>query len=241
MQMKNAKRDKIVIFGLVVIVIFAWLVMNVRPTMIDASHPSHLVEGLAFPFEFSLPRGLTNPVLKRGDQFYLKTVNGDYVSVCGQCAPVDQNLQNKCSRNLCLKPNPVRSSVFTYMPHRDGTFSVQTVEGKYWKRCANCFERCPGIICADGVNPNLQPAKFVLIKNADEIDSVSIKTDMGRLLEMHDCEQSCGRIVASLGVGLNRQFVIEKLPPPYTPPVRVRKRTKRWHVPSYAPMTIPFH
>jgi hypothetical protein len=115
---------------------------------------------------------------------------------------------------------------------------VQTVEGKYWKRCDNCFERCPGIVCADGINPELQPAKFVLIKNGESL--VSIKTDTGRLLEMQDCEQSCGRIVAALGVGLNRQFVIEKLPKPYEPPQRVRRPTKRFRVPSYAPMTIAF-
>jgi hypothetical protein len=155
--------------------------------------------------------------------------------------------------------------VFTYFPHRDGTFSVQTESGKYWKRCENCFERCPGIICADGVNPNLQPAKFVLIKNhsgtgagddgsghstihhvpgatGDVVSgpTVSIKTDTGRMLEMHECDQTCGRVVASLGVGLNRQFVIEKLPPPYEPPVRVRHPTKKFRVPSSAPIIIPF-
>lgn len=224
---------------IVLFVVVAWTVvdtvMNVRLY--------ELREGLAFPWNHSLPAGLQEPTLQRGDQFYLKTVNNEYVSVCGSCAPVDQNLRNKCSRNLCLKPGPVRSSVFTYIPHPDGTFSVQTVEGKYWKRCANCFERCPGIVCADGVNPDLQPAKFVLIKNGEVTPdgaSVSIKTDMGRLLELHDCAQSCGRIVASLGVGLNRQFVLEKLPPSYEPPQRVRERTRKFRVPSYAPLNIAF-
>lgn len=231
--MKNLRRN-VVFFGLAVFVVVFWLVANTTVV---------LRENLAFPWHHTLPPGLKPPNMQRGDQFYLKTINGEYVSVCGSCAPVDQNLVNKCSRNLCLKENPVRSSVFTYIPHPDGTFSVQTVEGKYWKRCANCFERCPGIVCADGVNPNLQPAKFVLIKNGEqppEVATVSIKTDTGRLLEMHDCEQSCGRIVASLGVGLNRQFVIEPLPPPYTPPERVRAPTKKWHVPSYAPMNIAY-
>jgi hypothetical protein len=189
-----------------------------------------------FPHSF-----LSNPQLQRGDEFYLRTVDGDYVSVCQSCEPTDQNLTNRCKASLCLKANPVRSSVFTYLPHRDGTFSVQTTSGKYWKRCENCFERCPGIICADGVNVNLQPAKFVLIKRSDVSGPlISIKTDTGRMLEMHECDQSCGRVVASLGVGLNRQFVIEKLPPPYKPPVRVRQPTKKFRAPSSAPTIIPF-
>lgn len=181
---------------------------------------------------------LTDPQLQPNDEFFLKTLNGNYVSVCGSCDPVDQNLDNKCSANLCLKTQPVRSSIFKYKHHRDGTFSVQTVNGKYWKRCANCFERCPGIICADGLNARLQPAKFVLLKQGNGI--VSIKTDTGRLLEPTDCQQSCGRIIASMGVGQNKQFVVEKLPPPYTPPQRERKRTKKFILPSYAPIIIPF-
>jgi len=184
-----------------------------------------------FPF-------LTDPQFDDGDQFYFRTVNGDYVSVCYSCSPVGQNLTNKCAANLCLKTDPVRSSIFTYLKHRDGTFSVRTIEGKYWKRCANCFESCPNIICADGINPNLQPAKFVLIKNGD--NTVSIKTDTDRLLEMQDCEQSCGRIVAALGVGINRQFIMEKVEPQHVSYQRSRAPTKKFVAPSYAPLIIPF-
>ena len=184
-----------------------------------------------FPF-------LTDPQMDPNDQFYLKTVNGEYVSVCHACAPVDQNLTNRCSANLCIKNDPVRSSIFTYIQHPDGTFSVKTIEGKYWKRCENCFERCPNIMCADGINEKLQPAKFVLIKNGD--GTVSIETDTGRLFELQECDQSCGRIVAAQGLGLNKQFVIEKLPPPYQVPTPHRKRTMRFIPPSYAPMIIPF-
>lgn len=228
-QSKMKKRHHALLLG---IVIFVAVMILLQQT--------ELREGMAFPWNHSLPAGLMKPNLVKGDQFYLKTVNDEYVSVCASCSPIDQNLENKCSRNLCVKPNAVRSSVFTYIPHRDGTFSVRTVEGKYWKRCANCVELCPGIVCADGVNPRLQPSKFVLIKNGDELNSISIKTDTGRLLELHDCSQSCGRIVAALGVGLNRQFVIEKLPPPYQAPQRVRRPTKRFTPPSYAPISIGF-
>ncbi len=182
-----------------------------------------------FPF-------LTEPQLSYGDQFYLKTVNNEYVSVCHACSPTNQNLENKCSANLCLKLDPVRSSIFTYISHPDGTFSVQTIEGKYWKRCEFCFEQCPNIICADGVNKDLQPAKFVLIKNGD--GTISIETDTGRLLELQECDQSCGRIIAAQGVGQNKQFVIEKLPPQYYPPNPIRKQTTKFVMPSYAPMII---
>lgn len=186
-----------------------------------------------FPF-------LTDPQLSNGDQFYLRTVNGQYVSVCYSCKPNDQNLYNQCSANLCIKSEPAATSIFTYEPHRDGTFSVKTYDGHYWKRCDNCFNLCPNIICADGVNANLQTSKFVLIKNDDSVKSVSIKTDTGRMFETQNCEQSCGEIIAAQGVGINKQFVIEKLPPPYTPPVRDRKPTKKFLMPSYAPLIIPF-
>jgi hypothetical protein len=165
-------------------------------------------------------------------------VNGEYVSVCYSCNPTKQNLTNKCSANLCLKTDPTKSSLFTYVKHRDGTFSVKTGEGKYWKRCSNCFESCPNIICADGINPNLQPAKFVLIKNGD--NTVSIKTDTDRLMEMQECEQSCGRIVAALGVGINRQFIMEKVEPQHVIYQRNRAPTKKFVMPSYAPIIIPF-
>ena len=116
-----------------------------------------------------------------------------------------------------------------------------TQQGKYWKRCDNCIERCPGVICADGVNPNLQPAKFELIKLPDQGENVvAIKTDMGRLLELHDCGQTCGRVVSSQGVGLSKQFILEKLPPPYEPPQRDRSRKTRWQPPSYAPIVISY-
>jgi hypothetical protein len=184
-----------------------------------------------FPF-------LTNPQLDDGDQFYIRTTNGEYVSVCYSCQPTGQNLYNKCSANLCIKDEPVKSSVYTYVKHRDGTFSVRTVNGKYWKRCSNCFESCPNIICGDGINPNLQPSKFELIKNGD--GTVSIKTDTGRLLELQECEQSCGRIIAALGVGINKQFVIEKIEAPQVSYERDRKPTHKFVPPSYAPLIIPF-
>lgn len=181
---------------------------------------------------------LQDPQMRNNDMFYLKTVNGEYISVCNSCSSTDQNLFNKCSANLCSKPNPVRSSVFTYIKHPDGTFSVKTIDGSYWKRCENCFEQCPNIICADGVNSNLQPAKFVLIKNGD--GTISIVTDTGRLFELQECDQTCGRIISAQGAGINKQFTIEKLPPPYQVPNPIRKKTTRFISPSYAPISIPY-
>ena len=200
------------------------------------------LEGFEFPF-------LMKPHLSNGDKFYLKTRNGEYVSVCFTCHSKGQNLLNKCSANLCLKKEPTATSIFEYLPHRDGTFSIRTFEGKYWKRCEFCFDRCPNIICADGVNGDLQPSKFVLIKNGgdgsgdgsgDGAESISIKTDTGRLLETQECEQTCGKIISAIGVGNNSEFIIEKLPHPYVPPQRVREPTKKFVMPSYAPLIIPF-
>lgn len=182
---------------------------------------------------------LTNPQLDRNDEIYIRTANDEYVSVCNGCEPIDQNLTNKCTKSLCLVLEPNRGSVFTYEPHNDGTFSLKTLTGHYLKRCANCFERCPNVICADGINPKLQEAKFVLIKHGN--NGISIKADTGRLLEINECGQSCGRVLAALGVGVNSEFRIEKLPPPYNPPQRQRKQTKKFLVPSYAPIMIPYN
>lgn len=220
---------------------FFFLVAVARVARVAVTAPRQVemfdyrTEGPATDFPF-----LTNPQMHYKDRFYLKTVNGEYISVCFSCTPSDQNLDNQCKASLCVKDVAVRSSIFEYLPHRDGTFSVRSeANGKYWKRCDNCVDLCPNIICADGENPDLQPAKFVLIKNGD--GTVSIKTDMGRMLELQDCAQSCGRIVASQGLGINRQFVIEKLPPPYSPPERLnRAPTKKFIAPSYAPISIPF-
>lgn len=220
-------------YPLIVIVLLGGIILKLlRPAIVEG------FDWLTGP-EVEMPF-LTDPQMHHGDLFYLKTVNDEYISVCFSCSPEDQNLNNKCKANLCVKDDPVRTSIFEFLKHRDGTFSVRSAAtGKYWKRCNNCFNLCPDIICADGVNPDIQPAKFVLIKNGD--GTVSIKSDMGRLLELQHCAQSCGRIIASQGVGINRQFVMEKLPPPYTPPVRVdRQPTKKFVPPSYAPIIIPY-
>jgi hypothetical protein len=214
--------------------ILVWLAMLMLMLMLETiiGGSSRNKTECFFPF-------ITDPQLKEGDRFYLRTVNGKYVSVCFACKGLGQNLVNQCAANLCLKDEPVATSIFTYLPHRDGTFSVRTYDGRYWKRCENCFNRCPNIICADGINQNLAPAKFVLIKNGDSAHTVSIKTDIERLFETQNCEQSCGEIIAAMGVGTNKQFRIEKLPETvkawnqHTP-------HKRFRMPSYAPIIIPF-
>lgn len=185
---------------------------------------------------------LRQPQMRDGMEFYLRTVNGEYVSVCRSCQPADQNLYNRCSAVLCLKRYPTAGSVFRYGQWRDGTFTVRTRSGEYWKRCANCVERCPGVICADGRNPWLAPARFRLVKNDD--GSVSLMTDTGRMIEAHACGQRCGRILASLGVGINRQFYVERLRDaepriasvPYVPPRSAAPNRAR----GYEPVSIPF-
>ncbi len=149
------------------------------------------------------------PNIKDGDKFYLKTIDGKYVSVCKNCRPNDTNLNNLCSSVLCLKDEPFLSSIFTFKTHRDYRFSVQTMFGTYWKRCRQCLQFCPDTICADGINKNLRTHKFILIKNRNK--SISIKTDTGRLLEVSDCNQNCGKIIASIGSGRNQDFFIQKI------------------------------
>lgn len=149
------------------------------------------------------------PNLKDGDKFYLKTIDGKYVSVCHNCRPNDANINNLCSAVLCLKDEPFLSSIFTYRSHRDYRFSVQTMSGAYWKRCRQCLQFCPDTICADGLNKNLRTHKFILIKNRNK--SISIKTDTGRLLEVSDCNQNCGKIIASIGSGRDQEFIIQKI------------------------------
>lgn len=188
----------------------------------------------SFPF-------LKDPQMHEGDRFYLKTPNGQYVSVCSNCQPKNQNLFNQCSSVLCLKRYPTRGSVFVYVPFRDGTFAIQSdLTGKYLKRCSNCVDLCPDIICSDGINPRLQSSKFVLIKLDD---GISIKTDTGKLLDVLECDQSCGRVVAAVSTGSDwhrssGQFRIEKLP---ESPISVRKDRsprKKFIVPSYAAISL---
>lgn len=159
-----------------------------------------------FEFDFIKP-----PRISHKDKFYLKTLDGKYISSCGWCIPEDANITNRCSKVLCLTDVPYRSSQFQYYRHRDGTFSIETFDYKWLKRCASCINGCPHVICGDGLNPDLQTHKFVLIKNDD--GTVSIKTDNDRLMEVTECNQSCGRIITA--IGLNHQttrFNLELLP-----------------------------
>jgi hypothetical protein len=220
------------VLGLVILAGIAGILMSsILIAITDSISSQRNVENFDF---------LTDPQLKRGDRIYVRTANEEYVSVCEECEPTNQNLINRCKKSLCLKINPTRSSVFIYEPFDDGTFSLKTWEGLYLKRCSNCFESCPNIICADGVNPKLQTSKFTLIKHGNAQKSISIKADTGRLLEINECDQNCGRVIAALGVGLNTEFRIEKLPPiPISIKIE-RKQTMKFLVPSYAPITIPW-
>jgi hypothetical protein len=169
------------------------------------------VENFSFPF-------LAKPHLTDGDTIYIKTIDGKYITSCAACFPNDANIDNRCKKTLCLKDVPYITSQFIYHRHRDGTFSLETAHGKYWKRCSECIQNCPHVICSDGINPNLQTHKFVLIKNRDNIDSISIKTDNGRLLEVTDCDQSCGKVVTALGLNASNTFVLERVIAPVITP-----------------------
>ncbi len=83
------------------------------------------------------------------------------------------------------------------------------------------------------MNPNLQTHKFVLIKNGktqsndpDAVDNtISIKTDNGRLLEVTDCNQSCGKIITALGLNSNSSFMVERIETPEA--IKTLKRINR--------------
>ena len=164
---------------------------------------------------------ISKPHIDDKDTVYVKTLDGKYITSCDSCFPIDANIDNRCSKTLCLKDEPYITSQFIYHTHRDGTFSLETADGKYWKRCAECISLCPHVICADGINPNLQTHKFVLIKNNDNQNSISIKTDNGRLLEVSDCNQTCGKIITALGLNSSSNFIAEKV---ISPVVAVQKK-----------------
>lgn len=177
----------------------------------DVLKSSGLIEGFDwdtthYDFDF-----ITPPRISHGDKIYLKTQNGKYITSCSWCLPIDANLKNKCDRVLCVTDVPYRSSQFMYHRHRDGTFSLETFDFKWLKRCSECINSCKHVICADGLNPNLQTQKFVLLKNRD--GTVSIKTDNDRLMEITECNQSCGPIVSAMGLNPHTtNFTIEFLP-----------------------------
>jgi hypothetical protein len=194
-------------------------------------------EHFSFPF-------LAKPHIKDGDKIYIKTVDGKYLTSCSNCSPRDANIYNKCKKTLCIRDEPYLNSQFTYHKHRDGTFSLETQEGKYWKRCAQCIPLCPHTICCDGVNPNLQTHKFVLLKNQHDREhenSVSIKTDNGRLLEVTNCDQTCGKIVTALGLNTTSRFIIEIIPPPVIPlSQRIKPVTFDHKLPQPFPKQWPY-
>ena len=157
-----------------------------------------------FPF-------IPQPILKDGDQFMLKTLDGQYVSVCDKCAPYDANIENLCSSLLCLTKYPLKSGVFTYHQFRDGRFAIETYNFTFWKHCDKCILDCKGSVCGDGINKKLKTHKWILIKNADEHNSISIKSNTGRMIQRCDCSQTCGTILCTMGLRGNEKFIVEKV------------------------------
>lgn len=154
---------------------------------------------------------ITPPNLKDGDKFMLKTLDGQYVSICNNCSPYDANINNLCSSLVCLTRYPLKSGIFTFHKFRDGRFGIETYEFKFWKHCDTCVHDCRGSVCADGINKNLKTHKWILIKNADQYDSISIKSSNGRMIQRCDCSQDCGNILCTMGLGGNERFIVEKI------------------------------
>jgi len=181
---------------------------------------------------------LAQPQLKRGDRFYLRDANGYYVSVCSGCQPQNQNLRNQCSSLLCMLREPIKGSVWIYEPHDDGTCSIKSEPtGLYWKRCNNCVQDCPNIICSDGVNGRLQPAKFELIKPTRNTNIIAFRTDIGTFLDINQCDQQCGKVVSGVG-GLNATFRVEIIPrvEQHLQHLQHFQHLQRWR--GYAPISI---
>lgn len=152
---------------------------------------------------------LSKPHIKDKDKIFIKTKDDKYVTSCANCIPKDMNIQNRCKKILCLKNRPYRASQFVYHNNHDGTFSLETYDGMFLKRCTKCIEACPHAICADGVNSKLQTHKFVLIKNPDK--TIAIKADNGRMLNITDCRQNCGSIITAQGLNRTNNFVIKMI------------------------------
>jgi hypothetical protein len=162
-------------------------------------------EYLKYPF-------MTEPQIEKGEEFFIKTLDGRYISACSGCLP-NVNLKNRCSYYLCANKYALQSSVFKMHKHIDGFVSIETIFGEFWKRCSGCVEFCHDVICADGKNKNLGICKFHVIKNRN--GTVSFRNDMGRLLELCPCgdEDKCGKLMCSLGAKQeNTQFIIEFVP-----------------------------
>jgi hypothetical protein len=196
----NRYKETNVLIGFIGACVFLAILYIVAEWIRDDIIGGH-VEHYSSDFPF-----LTQPHIDNGDKIYIKTLDGKYLSSC-VCKTNDANIKNACTRTLCIKDEPLLSSQFTFYKHSDGTFSIETYDGKYWKRCAECINSCPHTICADGINPNLQTHKFVLIKNGKTqtndptaVDNtISIKTDNGRLLEGHlrrRCTCTCCRLAS---------------------------------------------
>lgn len=151
---------------------------------------------------------ITDPILNQNDKFMLKTLDGQYVSVCKGCKP-DANIKNLCSSLVCLNRYPTKNSVFIYHTFEDGRFAIETNEFKFLKHCDNCVHECRGAICGDGVNKNLTTHKWHLIKWGD--GTVSIKSNTERMVQRCNCGQTCGTILCTMGVGVTEKFIVEKI------------------------------
>ena len=223
MMIRNRYKETHVITGFIAFAIVIVVIYVLGQWMMSSMSIEHYSSD--FPF-------LTQPHIDNNDKIYIRTADGKYLSSC-VCSTIDDNLNNNCSRTLCLKDEPLLNSQFVFHKHSDGTFSLETYDGKYWKRCAECINGCPNVICADGINPNLQTHKFVLIKNGKTqtndptaIDNtISIKTDNGRLLEVTDCNQSCGKIITALGLNSSSSFIVERIATPEA--IKTLKRINR--------------
>lgn len=180
---------------LIIIAFFAFIIIKKK----QKNKQKNKMESFSF---------LMKPYLVDGDKIYIKTIDGKYWTAqsCGSRA----NISNACDSLIAITEIPYLTSQFTFHKHIDGTFSLETYNSKYLKRCSKCVNDCDNVICGDGINPNLQTHKFVLIKNTDE--TISIKTDNGRFLDLTECNQTCGKVITTIGLSQDSRFIIEKIP-----------------------------
>lgn len=206
----NLSKNIIAFFKIILLIVTGYFVLCVF-SKYNKYKSTSLIENFDYDdVHFDFPF-IKHPRVSHGDKLYLKTLDGKYITSCSWCIPVSANIENKCKRVLCVTDKPYRASQFMYYRHRDGRFSLETFDFRWLKRCSECMHGCKDAICADGLNNNLQTHRFELIKNRD--GSVSIKTDSGKLMEITECDQTCGRIVTAMGLNTHTtKFILEFLP-----------------------------
>jgi hypothetical protein len=162
---------------------------------------------------------IMKPELNSGDKILLKTRSGRYLTACNNCYSETEN-ENHCKYVLCLRDHPYNTSIFTLYKHPDYRWSFQSQYGGWLKRCLKCYQGCDNAICADGKNKNIRSLKFHIIKNPDS--TIKLKADNGRFVQSCPCNQTCGKIMCSSGLGGEVDYQVEFIKVVPEPPRELR-------------------